>query len=492
LTLDTQKLETQKPQKLVKNGEYFAYVAMVFLFMNMNGMTNKFRDFYLTSVLGLDPRSLSIIGVITTAVPIVLAFFFTMIVDRPPKPGKDKFRPIVLITAVPLAVTSILMFWVPQPLLGMTVMMMVVYQCLVHIIQRAAEFFAGTSRLMVMVMTPDMAEQRKIISVREIAGAIGNSGPFLVVFVMGLLIDGETRVFMWSTVLCAVAAALMFIIGSRVVKERVPYAPPTGKENPFIGFRDVVRNPSMRLMMYSEFLREFRGIASHMGPFMAELLLGSGTNFMIFGLPTGIGTLVGMLIVKQVMLKRFDARQTFLLNGGYSMVINALAFGAGVMAFRNEGVLVYQVIFVVFLFLIGLQYGATNILPSVFHADIVEDIEVSTGKRFEASVGYAMGLSNNISRTIRAGVAPIILMRFIGYVQPIDGVAQPQTPTTQLRMTGVFTLVQGLFILLGALPMLFYKLTGEHRVRIHEQAVALRAELEKAREELEESPVSEP
>jgi len=484
MTLDTRPPEVKTPQKFVGSGEYFAYVAMAFLFMNLNGMAGKFRDFYLTSILELDQNALSIIGVITMAVPVFLAFFFTMIVDRPPKPGKDKFKPILLMSAIPLAIATVLMFWVPAPLRGITVTAMIVYQCVVHIIQRAAEFFANTNELLVMVMTPNIKEQQNIISVRGIAGAIGNSGPFLVVFVMGLLIADQYRMFMVSSVICAVATAVMYLAGSRVVKERIPYNPK--RENPLLGFWDVLRNPSARLLMYTEFIREFRGIASHMGVFMAELLLGSGANFMIFGLPTGIGTLVGMLIVKQIMLKRFDARKTMLISGGYSMVINTMAFGAGVLAFRNAGVLIYQVIFVAFLFLIGLQYGASNLLPPMFHADVVEDLELETNKRLEASVGYARGLSNNISRTIRAGVAPRVLMGFVGYVQPIDGVVQPQTYRTQIRMTGVYTLVQGLFMLLGALPFIWYKLTGERRAQVHEQVKLRREQMAELERELKQ------
>ena len=39
--------------------------------------------------------------------------------------------------------------------------------------------------------------------------------------------------------------------------------------------------------------------------------------------------------------------------------------------------------FIIFLFLIGLQFGASNLLPNMFQADVLEDIELKTGKRKE-------------------------------------------------------------------------------------------------------------
>lgn len=39
--------------------------------------------------------------------------------------------------------------------------------------------------------------------------------------------------------------------------------------------------------------------------------------------------------------------------------------------------------FIIFLFLIGLQFGASNLLPNMFQADVLEDIELKIGKRKE-------------------------------------------------------------------------------------------------------------
>ena len=470
------------------------FIAMVFLLQNMINMVDKFRGFYLITLLGLPAGSVAMINGVTTFVPAVLALFFTLYVDRPPKPGQSKFKRIAFFWAIPFAAVSVLMFWLPGPLAHLVGIQMIVYQCVIQIVQQAAQYFCGTSRHIALVITPNIKEQEKVITYREIGTAIGASAPLVVVLVMGMImptgtIAQETLMFMVSTIICAVGVALALMIGSRVVQERITYAPKTGTEKPFDGYLDVLRNPSARLIMISEFVREFRGIASFMAVFLAESLLGGADQALLFGLPTGIGTAVGMLLVKEVFLKRFNNKQVFLGSGTYSILINIGAFAAGVLAFRNEGVLVFQVIFVVFLFLIGLQFGASNLLPSLFQSDILEDIEVTTQKRLEATLAISMSTSQLFSRTISRTIAPLLLTGFIGYQQPvyINGtrMAVTQTYSTRIRLLGVFTLVQGAFQLLGALPFIFYKLTGENRERIHAQAVALRAQLQQTKEEFE-------
>jgi hypothetical protein len=81
----------------------------------------------------------------------------------------------------------------------------------------------------------------------------------------------------------------------RFVKERIEYT--QEKKNPLVGFIDVVKNKYAWIIIISETLKSFRGIANYMGVFLAAALLGSTSKFLLFGLPTGIGTAVGMLVI---------------------------------------------------------------------------------------------------------------------------------------------------------------------------------------------------
>ncbi|MDR3313006.1 MAG: MFS transporter [Oscillospiraceae bacterium] len=481
---------------VVANKEFLAFMACAFFFTNMQGMAGNFRRNYLVDALQLEPGAVSFISVFTTVVSFVLSFFFAMIVDRAPKPGKDKFRPLVLLSAVPSGVFAILMFFTPSIFNELSVVLMITYQCAVTLCYNTSCYFAGTVNSIAAVITPDHQERDKVMSFRGIASAIGNSAPLVVVMVLGLAkaskdhpgrpIPDSAALWMISAALCAVASTLTLLLAMRVVKERITYS--SKRVNPLTGLLDIAKNPYALLVMLSELLKNFRRVASYMGTFLAAALLGSPSKFLIFGLPTGIGTAVGMLVVN-FLLKRFNSKQISIGSGFYSVVVNGLAFGAGALAFTRTSP-VYTVVFIVFLFLVGLQYGGSNLLPSMIQADILEDLEVKTHRRLDASLAFAISVGTFLSGTVVEGLWPQFLygnskLNFMHYILPIkqlvEGqlveVYQEQALRTKMALLGVYTLGQGVFMFLGVLPFLFYRLTGARKEEVHEAALRFRAEI---------------
>ena len=174
----------------------------------------------------------------------------------------------------------------------------------------------------------------------------------------------------------------------------------------------------------------------------------------------------------------------YIASGIYSVIINTLAFLVGYFYFKyNTGVL--QIVFIVFLFLIGLQFGASNLLPSMFQADVLEDLELKTGKRLDASLPFVIGIGTLISGTIATGLAPIILygnnpvLSVIHYIQPTDAVPNPeQSIHTKIVMLFFYTVFHGIMMFLAGVPFFFYKLTGKTKEDIHNKVLEKRAEIE--------------
>ena len=213
-----------------------------------------------------------------------------------------------------------------------------------------------------------------------------------------------------------------------------------------------------------------------MGPFLAAALLGSTSKFLLFGLPTGIGTAVGMLVIN-FLLKKFNAKVLYIASGVYSVIANTAAFAVGYIYFKNPSTIL-QIVFIVFLFLIGLQFGASNLLPSMFQADVLEDIEVKTGKRLDASLPFVISIGTLISGTIASTLAPLALYgenSIIQYIQPTDLNPNPeQGLQTKILMLFFYTIVHGIMMFLAGVPFFFYKLTGETKEEIHRQALEMR------------------
>lgn len=333
--------------------------------------------------------------------------------------------------------------------------------------------FAGTLNNIAVVISPNNEERDTALTFRGIVNAVGNSAPLVVVLVAGAITKDESIQYLGSAIACALVGTCFMLFASKTVKERISYS--TQRVNPLNGYGDVLKNKYAWIVLISEFLKNFRGIATYMGIFLAAALLGSTSKYILLGLPTGIGTFVGMLIVK-ALLKKFNSKQIYIASGVYSVAANAVAFAIGTAYFKT-GTSVLQILFVASLFLIGLQFGASNLLPAMFQADILEDIELKTGKRLDASLGFICGIGSTISGAIATGVAPVILYgnnSIIQYIQPQENVYPDQTLKTKIMLLFFYTIFHGLMMLLAGLPFFFYKLTGKRKEEIHAAVLKMR------------------
>ena len=137
------------------------------------------------------------------------------------------------------------------------------------------------------------------------------------------------------------------------------------------------------------------------------------------------------------------------------------------------------------MFLVGFQYGASNLLPTLFGADIIEEIEAKTGKRNDASYTWIVALGSSISGIIVQTGAPLILLKenMIGYKPHFTDVATGLTVypenslKTALWMLAFYTIFHGICMLAAGIPFFFYDLTGEKKRQVHEAVLAKREEI---------------
>lgn len=328
------------------------------------------------------------------------------------------------------------------------------------------------------VMTPNLGERDTVLVFRSICSAVGNSAPLVIVLVIGLIWKDEGTQYIIGAALCGVIGTILMLVGTKSIRERVSYN--QEKKNPLIGIKDMLVNKYAWVILISEFLKNFRQIATYMGVFLAAALLGSTSKYLWFGLPTGIGTAVGMLVIN-FLLKKFNSKVLYISSGIYSLIINSIAFAVGYVYFNNPSPAL-QVVFIIFLFLIGLQFGASNLLPSMFQADVIEDIEVKTGKRLDATLPFVINIFTMVSGTIATALAPMILYgqnSIIGYIQPTDAIPEPvQSIKTKILLLFFYTVFHGIMMFLAGVPFFFYKLTGKHKQEVHEKVIEMRAKFE--------------
>lgn len=456
--------------KHLKMKEWILYLSAVFFYTMMTGAVGSYRSDYLINVLSLPDSSVSLFNTLTSIIPFILNFFIAMYIDGR-KTGKGgKFRPLALLVAIPTGIFLILSFWAPKGIAGSTLM---IYLVTVAVAWAVCTNFGDCVNKVAIVMTPNMKERDTVMSFRGIVSAVGNSAPLVVELVIAFMVKDKAIRYIAVASLCNVFGIITMLLGMKTVRERITYS--NQRKNPIAGYADVLKNKYAWAIIVSEFLKNFRGVSTYMGIFLAEALLGPG-KFLLFGLPTGIGTAVGMLVIN-FLLKKFNSKVLYIASGIYSVLINTAAFAVGYIYFKSPSPIL-QIVFVVFLFLIGLQFGASNLLPTMFQADVLEDIELKTGKRLDASLPFVIGIGTMISGTIASAAAPMVLygtkVPIIEYVQAIDGVSQDQSLHTKVMLLFFYTVVHGLMMFLAGVPFFFYKLTGKTKEDIHTAVLAQR------------------
>ena len=470
-------------QKHVKNVEFGFYLAAIFFYTMMTGIVGSYRQAYLVNILQLSDDAVSFYNGFLSIAGFVMSFVYAMIIDNRKIGKKGKFIPIVNGVAIPIGIVTILLFYTPK---GLTGTLLMIYLITIGMLHGACTSFGNAINLVSYVVSPNNKERDKVISFRSISSAVGNSAPLVVVLVIGEIINKvspdnpnkEYIEYIIGASLISVVGTIITLMGMRFLKERITYT--EEKKNPFKGFVDIIKNKYAWSIIVSETLKNLRGIANYMGPFLAAALLGGTDKFLLFGLPTGIGTAVGMLVIN-FLLKKFNAKVLYIASGIYSVCANTVAFAVGYMYFTT-GAKPLQFVFIACLFLIGLQFGASNLLPSMFQADVLEDIELQTkGKRLDAALPTVIGIGTMITGTIAQTLSPQILYgdgSIIGYIQPTKAEPNPtQSLETKIMMLFFYTIFHGIMMFLAGVPFFFYKLTGKRKEDVHNAVIMQREEL---------------
>lgn len=103
-----------------------------------------------------------------------------------------------------------------------------------------------------------------------------------------------------------------------------------------------------------------------------------------------------------------------------------------------------------FLFAIGLQFGASNIIPNIFNADILNELELQTGgRRLEQTISFTQSLFGTVMGVFTGLLTPVILLSVCGYQQGVDVI---QTQSTSLKLLFFYNRVCGNILLRFAVP----------------------------------------
>lgn len=476
-----------KPSEIVTFGIGLFGVALLTGWMP-DYTTTFFADFAFKGK-GFDAASfantVSLVFGVAGFVGAICELVIGILVDRT-KTRLGKVKPWIGFGAVPLAIVALLVFVAPDTssLTIASVWMLIIYALYTAVscaVESPANCFGA-------LCSPNPSERSDAISIASFLRSVGQSGGQVVIIVVGALMkalmgqqqfknaEGQGIDLIISTAVCALGMVIFVMIFFANNKERVPYT--SEKVSLAESIKLVFTNKNLLMVSLTKLTGFGRGVYGTVSLYIAIYLLGSKGLKLALMLPMGIGTAVGMLLVKQV-LKKFSTKKTFIIFCLYGASSLAILFIVSKTVGFNSNLVVP---FLILNFFCGLQHGNTNVTPNIMIADCVDEMEYKTGKRQEGLAYAGYGLFSKIAAAFTKYLGPFLVYTWSGYQFSTDpNVAYTvQDDATLSKFLAIYTIIPAIFVILQGVPILFYDMVGEKKERITAALAEKRAAQESA------------
>lgn len=399
-----------------------------------------------------------------------------------------KVKPWFGFGVIPLALVAMLVFIAPNTSnQTVAIIWMFVIYSLYTAFSCAVE---SPSNCFGSLCSPNPSERSSAISIASFLRSVGQSGGMVVIIVVGLIMkiamgeqqfknaEGRGLDLVISTAVCALGLILFVMIFFVNNKENVPFT--QEKVSLSDAIKVVFTHKNLLLVSFTKLAGFGRGVYGTVSLYIAIYLLGSKGLKLALLLPMGIGTAVGTLLVNLV-LKKFSTKQTYILFCIYGASSLSILFLVSRGIGFNSGLIIP---FLILNFFCGLQHGNTNVTPNIMIADCVDEIEYKTGKRQDGLAYAGYGLFSKVASAFTKGLGPWLLYKWSGYMVSTDAnvAYAAQSNATLNKMLAIYTIIPAIFVILQAVPIVFYDMVGEKKEMIT-KALVERREAAKSDEE---------
>lgn len=467
-------------QKHMNFKEIAAYSLGLFGFQAIVGLLNSYQAEFDASILGAD---IAVVGILILIAKIVSAVFDPIVgnmIDRS-KSKHGKFKSMIMYSILPLLLFTAVVF-VDVPFKN-NKMLIYVWIFVTYLIWSLAMTLGDVpSQGIASVLTPNPTERTNVVSISNTFKQIGFSACVVVVPVVCLIVPGGSQVigfegetdtpmiggeYFWTAVLTAVLGCVLFALIPMLNKERVPYV--SGEKTTTKDMIQALKNNKpLMLVIISYFLGFGRQMAMGIQVQAANVLLGSQNLVAVLGIVTAIGSMVSMAICP-ILIKKLGEKKVYLIMSFYGFAVSVLSFIVGFLWFRNPDNMMLTVLFYLFLFLIGLQFGAVTLMPMIMTADCVDYYEYKTGKRMEGAAYSVLTLTIKVCLALGTALG-LVFVQFSGYsdtvAQITAGTAAGFDVGTKDIIFFAYTVMPGILALLSTIPMFKYDIVGEKKAKI--------------------------
>lgn len=453
-------------------------------------MSSYISDYYL-NVLQLAPMFVLLLMLLARVWDAVNDPLMGMIVDRS-NLKSGKMIPFIRIALIPIAIVTFLMYLSPN--LEKTELM--VYSAVVYVAWGMIYTVADVSFWgLPNVITPDSAERSSVISISKIFNSIGSAVPEVLFLVIGLGIAAwvknqetapdplmvQKRKYLLMAIITVSIGAILY---SRVcfgVKERVriPVKKREKGEPPQIA--RIFKCKPLMLVILMGILSSGRYMVQaaaihvarysfYIGPDLATLATEServaaiessiSTVKTVFQISSIIG-LFGATLFMPKLMKKFDYKKIVIVSclAGFMASIITTVVGWFTMN-------LYACI--PFIIVSCIPLGVINTICLAMICDCLDYMELTTGFRDNAlgaacqgfinKVGNAFATSGIVVMYMAIGLEPAKMLSSTAVMSALD-----MPDNLRFAMFSLVSIVPGISMLLCAIPMFFYKISGKEK-----------------------------
>jgi len=464
-------------------------------------MSSYISDFYL-NVLGLGAMFVFWLMLLARLWDAVNDPLMGVVMDRA-QPRGGKMRPYLRWLPLPIALLTALLFYKPGIPAGSPWLM--AYAAATYVLWGMAYTVGDIPFWSIPnAMTPKAHERGMILSLGRTVNGVGSAVPMVLVSVLGPVLARRVadngRVdelkFLLAGLVCAGVGFLFFFQASFRLRERVPLPKAEKTARGQGALARVLRCKPLMLTVLMGILSGGRYIFQAGAAHMARYVFYSGDLEALYAMPPaeqtralqssftlvstvlmaamGAGMFVTMLIVP-ALIGKFSYKQL--------LVSSCLVGGAAgvVMYFVGYGNF-YAVI--PCLLLCSVPLGVINVVAYAMVGDSLDYMEWKTGQRANglglACQSFVTKLGNALATAGIVLAYPLVHLTVGDQGGSLLSVAREQLPSVRQGMFTVMTLVPAVSLLVCAVPMLFYDLTGEKKERVTRELAERRAGGKKA------------
>ncbi len=399
---------------------------------------------------------------------------------------KGKFKPYILITAGPIAVLTLLMYWKPDFISGANATM--IYCAVVYVLWGMIYTMSDVPFWSLPnAMTGDAEERGQIISFSRIFNGVGSAVPTVIFMVLGFIFvtDGlgkveETEIFKKKYFIMALIAAVigiaLFVNSYFHVKERVGIVAKKRQPDEPGSLSRIFHCKPLMLVIAMGVLSSGRYLMSAAAVHVSRYAFDTSATGVFTVLQIcSAGGMFGAMLFMPALMKKFDYKKI--------VIVTCLAGAAASVVTTVVGWTTQNFyICAPFILLQCIPLGVINTISYAMVGDCLDYMELTTGFRDTALGSSCQGFVNKLGNSLATAVISLMYI-YIG-LNPSDALAKDAVvsaatlaPKQRFGMFSLISVVPGVCLLLCAIPMFFYKISGSYKKEMVEQLAAKREAL---------------